>query len=167
MDGPTDAEIRRGLVECFPNDAELFSRTRAWHGSAPAFSAVLERDRRVIAHVGVVERLVRVGDDLLAVAGVQNVFVLPRFRGQRLSDGLLNAAMVEAQRRGADAGLLFCSPELQRTYERVGWRRIDASVTRVDEHGGEVGLPTGNFPMVLGLNHDWPDGNVHLRGNDW
>jgi len=36
-----DAAIRRTLVTCFPRDVEFFSRSRAWHGSAPSFTAVV------------------------------------------------------------------------------------------------------------------------------
>lgn len=167
MSPELDAEIRRGLVECFPQDAQAFGQTRAWHGSAPGFSVVLEEAGRVVAHVGVVQRRVRVGDVTVAAAGVQNVFVLPSHRGRRLSDRVLDAAMLEAQRRGGDAGLLFCSDKLLAVYARSGWHAIGADVWRVDEAGEEVDLPAGNFAMVLPLNRDWPPGDVHLCGNDW
>jgi predicted N-acetyltransferase YhbS len=120
MPAPVDAEIRRGLCICFPGDAALFSRSRAWHGSAPEFSVVLEDADRIVAHAGVVARTIGVGQTLLRVAGVQNVFVRPEYRGRGLSIRVVEAAIQEAAGRSFDAGLLFCVPALQSVYACCG-----------------------------------------------
>ncbi len=41
MPPETDAAIKRLLCECFPPDIEEFSRSRYWHGSAPAYTYLL------------------------------------------------------------------------------------------------------------------------------
>jgi GNAT superfamily N-acetyltransferase len=41
MPADLDQRIRDGLCSCFPADRAVFSRTRAWHGSAPLYSVVL------------------------------------------------------------------------------------------------------------------------------
>lgn len=169
MEPATDRSIRDGLCACFPPDVAVFSKTRAWHGSAPLFSVVVEDDGAVVAHAGVVDRVVKVGEELLRVAGIQNVFVLPAGRGRGLCDRVMEAAMEEAARRGFDAGLLFCVPDLEKVYRRVGWRLLATrEAVRVDDDGREIPLPAKNIAMWLPLGRgDFPEGRIHLQGNDW
>jgi hypothetical protein len=82
IDETLDARIKTSLCRCFPNDSDTFGKTRAWHGSYPSFSIVMEDRDDIVAHVGIVDRTVRVGDTSLRVAGIQNVFVLADYRGQ-------------------------------------------------------------------------------------
>jgi GNAT superfamily N-acetyltransferase len=164
-----DAAIRRGLVCCFPEEAEAFAQTRAWHGSAPAWSVILEHEGEIIGHVGVVDRVISVGGHELRVAGIQNVFILPEFRGRGVSTPLLDKAMQEAAAQGCDLGLLFCVPELERVYERAGWRMLGVRETvRGDENGQEAPLPEKNICMFYPLRQpSFPRGLIHLQGNDW
>lgn len=164
-----EASIRRMLVVCFPKDAAFFSQSRAWHGSAPSFSAVVVDGERVIAHAGVVERRVTAGGVPLDVAGIQNVAVLPEHRGTGLCRQVLGLAMDEALRRGLDCGLLFCEPKSVPLYARCGWLELpDLSVVRVDSDGLEKPLVEGNLTMWFPLaKQSFPAGAVHLRGNDW
>ncbi|NLS94508.1 MAG: GNAT family N-acetyltransferase [Planctomycetaceae bacterium] len=164
-----DAAIRRTLVQCFPKDVEFFSRNRAWHGCAPSYSVLVLEGAEVIAHLGVVERRVTVGGVPVDVAGLQNVCVLPECRGRGLCRAVVSAAMDEANRRGLDCGLLFCSAELIPVYERCGWQLATGrAVVRVDSDGEEKPLPEGNVPMWYPLRMSvFPEGGVHLGGNDW
>lgn len=164
-----EASIRRLLVACFPKDAEFFSQSRAWHGSAPSLSAVVVDGERVIAHLGVVERRITVGGATAGVAGIQNAAVLPEHRGQGLCRRMLALAMDEALRRGLDYGLLFCDPKTAAVYARCGWRELpDRPVVRVDFDGREKPLPEGNLSMWFPLRKlVFPAGPVHLGGNDW
>lgn len=164
-----EAAIRQALVTCFPKDAEFFSRSRAWHGSAPSFSALVAQDGKVIAHLGVVQRRITVGGSPVEVAGIQNVCVLDEHRGRGFCRKMLAAAMAEARSRGVDFGLLFCVAELVSVYERCGWKRLlDQPVVRIDSDGVEKPLVEGNLPMWVPLGkEEFPDGTVHLGGNDW
>lgn len=164
-----EASIRRMLVACFPKDAEFFSHSRAWHGSAPSLSAVVADGERVIAHLGVVERRITVGGVSASVAGIQNVAVLPEHRGQGLCRAMLAAAMDEARHRGLDCGLLFCERKGVPLYARCGWLELpNQPVLRIDSDGLEKPLPVGNLPMWFPLGKlVFPAGAVHLGGNDW
>ena len=164
-----DAAIRRTLVTCFPKDAEFFLHSRAWHGCTPAFSAVVQEDNEVIAHLGVVQREVTVGGASVHVAGLQNICVLPDHRGRGLCRKMLDASMAEAKERGADFGLLFCVAQIVPVYERCGWCQLpNSSVVRVDLDGEEKPLANGNLPMWLPLNKGkFPAGEIYLGGNDW
>jgi GNAT superfamily N-acetyltransferase len=169
MDPATDGRIRDGLCACFPPDRPVFSRTRAWHGSAPSYSVLLEDGGRLVAHAGIVDRTVRVADASYRVAGVQNVFVLPPYRGRALSARVLTVAMEEAERRGMDCGLLFCVPALQGVYQRAGWRALGPRrVVRVDDDGCEKDIPAKNVAMLYPLRiRSFGPGRIHLMGNDW
>ncbi len=76
--------------------------------------------------------------------------------------------MLEARRRGFDCGVLFCVPELERLYARCGWQNLgEREVVRIED-GGELPLPGKNTTMFYPLRITaFPDGLVHLRGNDW
>ena len=165
-----DARIRSALVACFPEAAAFFARSRAWHGSSPAWTVIAEdRDGTIAGHVGIVDRTIRVGTEQLRVGGIQNVCVLPAWRGWGLSLGMLDSAAAIMRGEGLDAGLLFCVPDLVGVYERSAWQTLkDTAVTRVDEDGMEVPLPAGSVAMWLPRRRaDWPEGDVHLGGNDW
>ena len=101
-----DAAIRRSLCICFPADVGSFAKTRSWHGSGPTFSVLIEHHGQVIAHVGIVDRTVRFGPTPVRAAGVQNVIVLPAYRGKGLSDAVMTTAVAESRRRGFDLGVL-------------------------------------------------------------
>lgn len=167
LDLRTDAAIRTALCISFPSDRAHFARTRAWHGSHPAWSVWIEDDGSVISHAGVVDRSVLIGETSVRVAGVQNVCVLPDYRGRGLCKRVMEAVMDEAARRGYEAGLLFGTPEIGAVYERLGWRFVDRAVVRLDA-GKELPLPGGNRPMFYPLTLTaLPPGVVFLQGNDW
>ncbi len=164
-----DAAIRAGLCLCFPPDREVFSQTRAWHGTPPTWSVLMESHDRIVAHAAIVERQILVGAEKARVAGVLNVFVLPDCRGQGLFRQVMSTAMDEAHRRALDFGLLFCTPEIGAKYERLQWRLLSGRrVTRIDEQGQPQPLPAKNVTMFYPLRRfDVPAGNIHLLGNDW
>jgi predicted N-acetyltransferase YhbS len=165
-----DIAIRDGLVECFPPDAEYFSRQSWWH-SGPAWRVLaVDDDDRVIGHVAVVVRTVSAGPNRVSVrsAGIQSVFVRPEYRGKGLSDKIMAQAMAEAKRRQLDAGLLFCVPKYEPVYERMGWTRINANVLMRNEEGKAVPIPGENIAMVYPLNEkEFPIGEIDLGGPDW
>lgn len=169
MSPELDEAIRAGLCICFPNDAAVFSQTRAWHGSAPAYSVVVEQDHQVIAHVGVVQRTLRVGSGPLSIAGVQNVFVLPDHRGRGLADRIMTAAMDQALRRRIDVGLLFCLPTLERLYRRLGWLALGQREVWATHSAGQRYRPDPKNVLMFHplLRRDFPAGPIDLCGDDW
>jgi predicted N-acetyltransferase YhbS len=163
-----DEKIRAGMCLCFPSDVAVFSKTRAWHGSVPEYCVVLDQPNEVVAHVAIVNRTVTVGGMPLRVAGIQSVFVLPAYRGQGLSDQVLKAAMAEAACRKFDYGLLFCLPPLAKIYARCGWQEVGAREVIRMEDSCEMPLPEKNVTMYYPLRDAaFPEGLLHLCGNDW
>lgn len=170
MDAQTDRSIRDALVVCGLSGGESAVETRAWHGSCPAYSLVLKDNERIAAHVGVVERSIRVGEQSLDAVGVQNVFVLPGYRKQRLADRLLYSLADQARQRGADVGLLFCLPVLEKVYSACGWRSLGfPDVMAIHYQTGQpYPLDRKNIAMYLPVRvEDFPAGEIHLNGDDW
>lgn len=164
-----DRGVKDGLCRCFPPDIEIFSESRGWHGSMPSWSVIIEDSGRIVAHVGIIDRVIKAGNRQLRVAGIQNVFVLPEYRGQCLSDKIMDASMKEAEMLDFDAGLLYCVPTLEKVYARCGWKLLPKEdIIRIDEHGCEVAIPGKNIAMFFPLKvSEFPAGTIHLQGNDW
>ena len=168
MPDQLDDEIRRLLCICFPADKAAFSHQRAWHDSWPAYTVVARAVDNLVGHVGMVVRSVEVSSLHVRVAGVQNFCVAPSHRGRGLSPKLMDRALLEARRRGIPFGLLFCVPELERLYTRLGWRTIDVPVTMHDELGNAAPIPSKNIAMVVELSPSlFPQGPIDLQGRDW
>lgn len=164
-----DAAIRAALCRCFPADISVFSQTRAWHGSLPAWSVVVECQGQIIANLGVVERKIRIGHEEFLAGGIQNVLVLPEHRKKHLFRQIMTVAVQESIRRNLDLGILFCTSNLVPLYAALRWQPAPGrNVTRIDENGLPQPLPSKNVTMFYPLHRfDIPPGDLHLQGNDW
>ena len=165
-----DKEIRDLLVECFPADREYYGRQSWWH-CVPAYR-VIARDSQgpIVAHAGVVDRTVSVGDDLskMRVAGVQGFCVSKYHRGTDLSRRMMFIAIEEAIKRRFDAGLLFCIDELEAVYTAMGWRRLNSNVYMLDDEKGKTPIPAKNITMYYPPGKSrFPPGDIDLAGTDW
>jgi len=164
-----DAAIREILCICFPHEKQIFSRTRSWHGSQPSFVVLLQKAGVVIAHLAVIDRIIKVAEEPLRIAGIHGVCVLPEYRGRRLSAELLQAAMDKSDRLNFDLGLLFTGSDLIKHYASCGWKLLaNKPIIRVDKKGTEITMPAQQTTMYYPLARpDFPPGPVHLQGNDW
>jgi len=165
-----DRAIREVLVVCFPADREYFQRQSFWH--SPAVYRVIGKNDKssIVAHTAIVERTVIIGPDLskVCVAGIQGFCVLQDYRRTGLSNKMMSAAMDEGSRRSLDAGLLFCREQLEKVYNGMGWRKLDASVYLTDDKNGKTLIPSRNITMFYPLNaKQLPAGDIDLAGNDW
>jgi len=82
IDERLDVSIKEGLCTCFPADREIDSKTRAWHGYYPSWSVVVLKRSTVIAHAAVIDRKILTEKKEIHIAGIMNVFVLPRHLGR-------------------------------------------------------------------------------------
>jgi predicted N-acetyltransferase YhbS len=164
-----DAAIRDLLCRCFPPDVPIFSLSRHWHGSAPAYSVVdLAENGALKGHIGVVVRRILAGGQPAVIAGIQNMAVTPEWRGRGIGDALMRSAMDEGRARGIPFGLLFCVPALEKFYAKLGWRRIDVDARMDFEGKVNIPIPGKNIVMVTELaTTPFPPGDLHLQGPDW
>jgi len=168
MPAELDAAIRTLLCECFPPDAEVFSQTRHWNDSVPAFSVLYRQAGKVLGHVGVTRRTIRVADHEVEVAGIQSVAVTPAMRGTGLAQLLMKEATSQALRRGIVFGLLFCTPNLEHFYGSLGYVCTAAAVTKIDRQGRRLPIPAKNITMFAEFaDAKFPEGDIDLAGEDW
>ena len=169
IDERLDQSIREGLCICFPPDKEVFSKSRAWHGTLPSWTLLIEDNSQIIAHIGIVERKIRVTNEQISIAGLQNLFVLPAHRGKGFSPKMMKASMKEAGNLGHDFGLLFCVPQLEKLYALSKWKSLPSRrITHINKAGQEIDLPSKTVTMYYPLaRSEFPEGDIHLQGSDW
>jgi GNAT superfamily N-acetyltransferase len=121
---------------------------------------------RLVSRIGIVERIARVGEREVRLAGVGGVGTLP---GER-RHGYAALALREAERflrdeLGAEFGLLICAERMIPYYERFGWRVAVAPLFYEQPTGRKV--LRGPTMVLTGTKADWPDGVIDLCGLPW
>lgn len=127
-----ESAIARLLARCFSTDfggRSFFQTRHSWRH-------VLRHDDAIVAHLAVQLRAVRLGDDLVTIAGIADVATDPDYRGQGHAAALLQAAIAAARQSPADFVLLFGTAKL---YPAAGFRPIANPLTYVDLTGARTG----------------------------
>ncbi|MEO8434182.1 MAG: GNAT family N-acetyltransferase [Pyrinomonadaceae bacterium] len=134
-------------------------RPKVWH-------FFVEDERRVVSHVGVLEAVVRTGDQEVKVGGIGGVVSVPEAQGH----GHIHAAMERAVEFMRDElkvefGMLFCLPRLVSFYARQGWQLLEETV-EFEQPSGPVISPFRS--MVLAWDaREWPAGKINVGGLPW
>lgn len=177
IDATLDREIRRFLIETFPNWADVFRTRRAWHdarpvrtvlatvpASAPNDVSSSDVRLRVVGHVAVVERAITTcWNWRYAVAGVQGVSVAPEYRKTGLSTRLLDVALDESTALGYPFAVLFCREPLVPFYERNGWRLPNDSMVMWKDRELPIHMQS-NCPMYRELTAEpFPEGPIDVH----
>ena len=129
-----EAEIADLLARCFTTDfggRSFFQTRHSWRH-------ILRHEGRVIAHLAVQLRAVRLGEDLATIAGIADVATDPGHRGKGHAATLLQAAISTARQSPASHVLLFGTAKL---YPAAGFRPITNPLTYIDligAHSGEL-----------------------------
>jgi len=160
--------IRDMLILCFPHRRETFSRACRWRGNTPLFNVVVRDGELVCSYLAVVDRTIQVGPDKVRLASVGLVGVAPVYRGKRLIDSALSAAMAEAQERKFHFGLLFTHRPTNSIYARNGWLELNDRKALYIEAGKEIEIPPENVAMYYPFKEkNFPPGDIHLLGDKW
>ncbi len=131
-----ETAIARLLARCFTTDfggRSYFQTRQSWRH-------VVRSGDAIIAHLAVQLRAVRLGDDLLTIAGIADVATDPDHRGQGHAATLLQAAVEVARRSPAEFVLLFGTAKL---YSAAGFRPIANPMTYLDLTGARTGSLRG------------------------
>ena len=122
--GPGDeAEIAALIETCFT--ASDFGG-RSFYQNRPHLRVVARNGARIVGHMGLFLRAVRLEDALVDVAGIGDVAVHPDARGRRLATAMLEAAVEEARAGPAAFLLLFGT---RRLYAAAGFEKAPNRVT--------------------------------------
>lgn len=191
----TDLTIRAATPADWPTVAEMAARTfvppeikreaeRYWHhlSRGPGFDWELVRlglvDGQIVAHVGVLERVLRVGPAALRFGGVFGVMTHPDFRRQGIADRLMRDALRVMRERGLHLSLLDGVP---RYYDRFGyvttWPSYEMKLSawdlrRVPDDGAGYEVRPyrpDDLPTLLGMyDAEWgPRPFRHARTPEW
>jgi predicted GNAT family N-acyltransferase len=96
----------------------------------PEHSWVVEEDGRLLAHLRVFDRTVRVGGTELRVAAIGNVITAPDQRGRGYAGRLLEAMLQELPTEGFAYSLLRAYRSA--LYERYGWAPLEEEFVRAE-----------------------------------
>ena len=151
--------IARLLARCFATDfggRSFFQTRQSWRHIA-------RQDGQVVAHLAVQLRAVRLGDELLTIAGIADVATDPDHRGRGHAARLLQAAIAAARQSPAQYVLLFGTAKL---YAAAGFRPTANPLTYLDLTGARTGaLHQGEVNphlQVLALGRDDWDESLPL-----
>lgn len=148
-----EAQIAEILRQCFPTDFE----GRSFFQQRPHLRLVW-REARIVAHMSVFLRAVRVGDDMADVIGIGDVATVAGARGRGHATALMEHCITLATASPAQFMILFGDRTL---YDRAGF--VPATnrfryIPMVGARTGEATEGTSPFLRVRPLTQSiWPD----------
>ena len=123
-------------------------------------------DGSLVGRVGVLERTISVGQELLRVGGICGAVTVPEYRDRGIASALLNESVAFIKNRlSLPFALLTCNLRLEAFYERFGWKTVTGPTVFTQPEGIRT---CGGLTMVMecGLRL-WPEGPINLRGLPW
>ena len=156
-----DDAIADLLSRCFETDFG----GRSYFAQRHHLRLVIREKHKIIGHMALLRRLVRLDDVTFEIVGLAEVATDPDHRGQGIAATLLQAAIAEARITKARHFLLFGTAKL---YAAAGFQPADNPIRHVENHHGRTGKvlqETGQSLMVLPLTGDWdPTATLDLIG---
>ncbi len=107
VDKKVDREIRGGYCNCFPGKKKIFSESRYFKGTPPSWLVVAECADKIVGHIAIVERNIKICNNDAFIAGIQGVYVLPEYQEQNIFHNMMSLDIEEIQRLKYDYCLLF------------------------------------------------------------
>ncbi len=149
--------------ESFPDAV----RERSYFKQLPHFRLLAEDDGILIGHLGVDHRVIRVGDTILSIFGIIDLFVASQRQGNGIASSLLTRITEKAEQNGIDFILLHAVDE--RLYIKNGFRVISPylkSLWLYDFENYGVGIERlDNLIYIKSTSENvWPDGTVDIMG---
>ncbi len=149
--------------ECFPDAA----RERSYFKQLPHFRLLAEEDGILVGHLGVDHRVIRVGDTIVSIFGIIDLFVSGQHQGNGIATSLLTRISKMAEQHGIDFLLLYAVDG--RLYLNNGFRVISPylkSLWIYDFDNRGVGIERlDNLIYIKATSvNAWPDGVVDMMG---
>jgi GNAT superfamily N-acetyltransferase len=160
---PVFAQVRDLLQGAFPG----YPQDRPYFKLRPHFRYLAWDGETLAGQMGVDHRVIRVGNEALAIFGVIDLCVAPRYQHRRLATQLLERLDTLARDTQRDAIVLFADDH--RLYTANGYQRIDTPCTwmMIDDHRtlGVTERSLGDSLMVKPIRLPrWPAGAIDLLG---
>jgi GNAT superfamily N-acetyltransferase len=132
----------------------------------PEYALVGYLNEKPVSHVGLVFRIIQVGEQFLRVAGIGGVSTHPDFQRRGYAARVMHAAQEWLSALPEiPFGMLFCSEERVPFYASLGWRVINAPMFI----GAAGKRQLFDSPRMILLLHgeEWPVGEIDLHGWPW
>jgi GNAT superfamily N-acetyltransferase len=148
---------------------EMFNKEFGRHTliyASPRWHAMGILDGSLVGRVGILQRTISAGQELLRVGGICGVVTVPEYRGRGIATALLDESVAFIKKRlSLPFALLTCNLRLEPFYERLGWRTVNGPTVFTQPNGVRT---CKGLTMVLecGLR-PWPEGPVDLLGLPW
>jgi GNAT superfamily N-acetyltransferase len=136
--------------------------------ASPTWFALVKAEQRVVAHAGIIYRVIQIGDLRVPVGGIAGVMTLPGWRQRGYARAALAKATAFVGRQlWAPFALVICPREDTAFYEHLGWRITQAPIL-CDQPGGRVKLEheVALYVPCQG-DADWPTGPIDVCGAPW
>ncbi|MGD9526336.1 GNAT family N-acetyltransferase [Pseudonocardia sp.] len=147
------------LARCFPRSRTPFGPGRSWASGRPEVRLLARCGSRVVAHLGVLRRFLRVDAAARLVGDVGLVGVDPSRQGTGLGGELLVRGRALLDELGMPFGFLTCGHHVSGFYATGGWAEVTGG-TRMVRADGTVQV-YGAASMVLPVHAplaQWPHG---------
>ena len=158
LGNPDEAEIAGLLARCFESDFG----GRSYFQIRQHLRLVHRREGRIVGHMAIQFRAMRLGGRLISVAGLADVATDAGYRGQGIAAALLQEAIGIAKASPAEFFLLFGRAKL---YPAAGFKRVRNDLVWTGMDGAQTGAvlrqPADGL-MVLPLGEAAWDGSVVL-----
>ena len=129
---------------------------------------LIKSGQRVVAHAGIIYRVIQVDQLRIPVAGIGGVMTLPDWRRRGYARAMLaNATAFAGLQLWAPFAVVICPEEDAGFYEHLGWQVAEAPIW-CEQPGGQVRLED-ELALYLACQGDaeWPSGSIDLGGTPW
>lgn len=159
VDAAMDQELRDLLSTCFTKPVDhVFKERRYFIAPYPNRWIIRGDEGKVVAHVGVHERLIQADGKEYRFGGIAEVCVHPDYRGKGLVKKMLVLIHEWLSERGFSFAILMGDP---RVYSSSGYVEVENII-----HGGDEGGWKPFEGMVCTLSDSpWPTSEVRLPGD--
>lgn len=163
IDPTMNSEIRALLESSFPG----FFRDRIYYKQVPSFRCLVRCHGKIVAQVGVVYRVIRVGERAVTIFGLADLCVDEAHRGKGLASRLLEEVESLALLHHIDTLVLLADDH--RLYLGHGFEAVKRPCTwlGIDEHRS-LGMRSQNLGdcLLVKLLDDqpWPQGEIDFLG---
>jgi hypothetical protein len=149
-------------VRPFGLPADSYSWTR------PSWSSLVKREQHIVSHVGIIYRVVQVGELRVPVGGIAGWMTLAAWRRHGFARAALESATAFiGTQLWAPFALAICPKEDTAFYEHLGWTVARGAIW-CEQSCGPVALQS-EVALVRACQGElsWPEGPIDLMGGPW
>src|SRR2546421_2983792 len=161
----TEYELPRSYFEPFYLNDSSYRPEQSW---------VVEQHGRLLSHLRIYDRWIRVGQAKMHIAGIGNVITAQDARGQGYSGQIMRAMLPVLQLEGYAYSLLWT--HIPQLYARYGWAPIEQDLVRavlpvdVENSARIAPLQASDLPAVTRLDetaNSWRTGTAICTPGYW